>query len=38
VSVLARGETIEQALARADRALYRGKQEGRNRAVLAGQD
>lgn len=38
VSLLARDETVEQALARADRALYRGKQAGRNRVVLAGQD
>lgn len=35
VSLLAHGETVEQALARADQALYRGKQDGRNRVVLA---
>jgi len=37
VSLLDPQETIEHALARADQALYRGKQEGRNRVVLAGQ-
>ncbi|MGC4011509.1 MAG: GGDEF domain-containing protein [Pseudomonas sp.] len=31
------GESIEQALVRADRALYEGKQTGRNRVVPAGQ-
>jgi diguanylate cyclase (GGDEF)-like protein len=35
VSILADGESVEQALARADKALYRGKQSGRNRVVLA---
>lgn len=35
VSLLAPGETVEQALARADKALYQGKQAGRNRVVLA---
>ena len=34
---LQNGESIEQALMRADRALYEGKQAGRNRVVLAGQ-
>jgi len=29
------GESIEQALMRADRALYEGKQAGRNRVILA---
>ncbi len=38
VALLQRDESIEQALARADRALYEGKQAGRNRVVLAGQD
>jgi diguanylate cyclase (GGDEF)-like protein len=37
VSVLNPDETVEQALARADQALYRGKQDGRNRVVWAGQ-
>lgn len=37
VSILAQGESAEQALARADQALYRGKQAGRNCVVLAGQ-
>lgn len=37
VVLLKAGETIEQALARADKALYQGKQAGRNRVVLAGQ-
>ncbi len=32
-----RGETVGQALARADAALYEGKRAGRARAVLAGQ-
>ncbi|MBI2732975.1 MAG: GGDEF domain-containing protein [Aquabacterium sp.] len=36
VSLLAKGETIEQALARADQALYKGKTAGRNRVILAG--
>lgn len=31
------GETLEQALFRADQALYRGKEAGRNRVVVAGQ-
>ncbi len=31
------GESIEQALMRADRALYEGKQAGRNRVILAQQ-
>ena len=31
------GESIEQALMRADRALYDGKQAGRNRVIPAGQ-
>ena len=31
------GESIEQALMRADRALYEGKQAGRNRVIPAGQ-
>lgn len=35
VVLLKAGETIEQALARADKALYQGKQAGRNRVVLA---
>jgi diguanylate cyclase (GGDEF)-like protein len=35
VSVLAPGESIEHALARADRALYEGKESGRNRVILA---
>jgi len=34
---LQHGESVEQALMRADRALYEGKQSGRNRVVLAGQ-
>jgi len=38
VALLQRDESIEQALVRADRALYEGKQVGRNRVVLAGQD
>ena len=38
VALLQRDESIEQALVRADRALYEGKQAGRNRVVLAGQD
>lgn len=37
VAELQSGESIEQALMRADRALYEGKQAGRNRVVLAGQ-
>ena len=35
VSVLEAGGAFDQALARADRALYAGKQAGRNRVVLA---
>ncbi len=35
VSVMEPGETFEQALQRADRALYQGKAAGRNRVVLA---
>ncbi len=35
VSVLRAGEGIDQALARADKALYRGKEAGRNRVMLA---
>ncbi|NBD19164.1 diguanylate cyclase [Aquabacterium fontiphilum] len=35
VSVLRPGEGVEQALARADQALYRGKEAGRNRVILA---
>lgn len=38
VALLQRDESIEQALVRADRAMYEGKQAGRNRVVLAGQD
>lgn len=34
-AVLAPGEALEQAIARADRALYRSKDEGRNRVTLA---
>ncbi len=37
VTVLGREESVEQALARADRALYLGKQAGRNRVVVAAQ-
>lgn len=37
VSLMQAGETVTQALARADQALYKGKQAGRNRVVLAGQ-
>ena len=36
VAVLRADEAIEQALVRADRAMYDGKQAGRNRVVLAG--
>lgn len=35
VSILAPGESVEHALARADRALYKGKENGRNRVILA---
>lgn len=38
VSLLSPGETIEQALARADQALYKGKTAGRNRVILAGHE
>lgn len=38
VAVLQADEPIEQALLRADRAMYEGKQAGRNRVVLAGQE
>ncbi|MBH1988013.1 MAG: GGDEF domain-containing protein [Burkholderiales bacterium] len=38
VASLRPGETVEQALVRADRALYDGKQAGRNRVLLAAQD
>ena len=38
VATLRRSETVEQALVRADRALYDGKQAGRNRVLLAAQD
>ncbi len=38
VAVLQPGESIEQVLVRADRALYEGKQAGRNRVVLAGHE
>jgi len=38
LALLGRDESIEQALLRADRAMYDGKQAGRNRVVLAGQD
>lgn len=38
VSLLAKGETIEQALARADQALYKGKTAGRNCVILAGHE
>jgi diguanylate cyclase (GGDEF)-like protein len=34
IALLADGETVEQALARADRALYRAKAEGRNRVAV----
>ena len=34
---LRRGEAVEQALVRADRALYEGKQAGRNRVISARQ-
>lgn len=37
VSLMQAGETVTQALARADQALYKGKLAGRNRVVLAGQ-
>lgn len=35
VAILGRDETVAQALARADKALYQGKADGRNRVVLA---
>lgn len=35
VAVLQPGETVEQALQRADTALYEGKQAGRNRVIVA---
>jgi diguanylate cyclase (GGDEF)-like protein len=37
LALLDEGETCEQAIARADRALYEGKHAGRNRMVLATQ-
>jgi diguanylate cyclase (GGDEF)-like protein len=36
VSEIHYGESFESALSRADQALYRGKQQGRNQVVLAG--
>lgn len=38
VTVMRGGESVDQALMRADRALYEGKDAGRNRVVLAGQN
>jgi diguanylate cyclase len=35
VAVAARGETIDEVLARADGALYEAKRDGRNRTVTA---
>lgn len=35
VAVRAAGETTEQAISRADKALYEGKRQGRNQVVLA---
>jgi diguanylate cyclase (GGDEF)-like protein len=34
ISTLTRGESFDAAVARADQALYRGKDEGRNRIIL----
>lgn len=38
VSALHPDESIDQAIARADKALYTGKHEGRNRVVMAAED